>query len=72
MAIIKDFIELNQGSIQVVSGRGFIEYKGNYVERYLLKTPFLGTIVNMKFNFDDNKKYSLKSEHKPIDKNDLL
>ena len=72
LAIIKDFIELNQGSIQVVSGRGFIEYKGNYVERYLLKTPFLGTIVNMKFNFDDNKKYSLKSEHKPIDKNDLL
>lgn len=72
LAIIKDFIELNQGSIQVVSGRGFIEYKGNYVERFLLHTPFPGTIVNMKFNFDDNKKYSLKSEHKQIDKNDLL
>lgn len=72
LAIIKDFIGLNEGSIQVVSGRGFIEYKGASVERFLLATPFPGTVVNMKFNFDDNKKYFMKSENRPIDKNDLL
>ncbi len=72
LAIIKDFIGLNEGSIQVVSGRGFIEYRGTSVERYLLKVPFPGTVVNMKFNFDDNKKYFMKSENRPINKNDLL
>ena len=72
LAIIKDFIGLNEGSIQVVSGKGFIEYHGTSVERNLLTTPFPGTVVNMKFNFDDNKKYYMKSENRPIDKNDLL
>jgi hypothetical protein len=72
LAIIKDFIGLNEGSIQVVSGKGFIEYHGTSVERYLLTTSFPGTVVNMKFNFDDNKKYYMKSENRPIDKNDLL
>lgn len=72
LAIIKDFIELNQGSIQVVSGKGFIEYRGATVERFLMSTPFPGTIVNMKFNFNDNKRYFMKSENEPVDKNDLL
>lgn len=72
LAIIKEFIELNKGSIQVVSGCGFIEYCGDSVERFLLNTPFPGTVVNMKFNFDDNKHYSLKSEQENIDLNDLL
>lgn len=72
LAIIRDFIELNEGSIQVVSGRGFIEYRGKSVERFLLPMPFPGTVVNMKFNFDDNKKYYMRSENMPIDKNDLL
>ena len=72
LAIIKDFIELNQGSIQVVSGFGFIEYCGGSVERISLQKSFPGTIVNMKFNFDDNKKYYMKSEIQQIDKNNLL
>lgn len=72
LAIIKDFIALNKGSIQVVSGRGFIEYRGDQVERFLLNTPFGGTIVNMKFNFDDNNKYYMTSECQPFDNNDLL
>ena len=72
LAIIKEFIELNQGSIQVVSGFGFIEYREGSVERASLQIPFPGTIVNMKFNFDDNKKYYMKSEIQQIDKNDLL
>lgn len=72
LAIIKDFIALNNGSIQVVSGRGFIEYRGKQVERFLLDTSFGGTIVNMKFNFDDNKQYFMTSERQTFDKNDLL
>ena len=57
LSIIKEFIELNEGSIQVVSGRGFIEYNGKKVEQSLLQRPFQGTLVNMRFNFDDDKKY---------------
>ena len=72
LAIIRDFIELNEGSIQVVSGHGFIEYRGNTVEQNLLATQFPGTVVNMKFNFNDNKNYFMKSERKPLDSNDLL
>lgn len=72
LAIIKDFIELNEGSIQVVSGCGFIEYQGSSVERFLLEKPFPGTIVNMKFNFDDDKKYYMESEKQQVDNNDLL
>lgn len=72
LAIIKDFIALNEGSMQVVSGHGFIEYRSNHVERFLLDTSFAGTIVNVKFNFDDNKKYYMTSEQQPFDNNDLL
>lgn len=72
LALIKDFIELNEGSIQVVSGLGFIEYHGNSVERFLLNNPFPGTVVNMKFNFDDNKKYFMESEKHQVDNKDLL
>ena len=69
LAILQHFIELNNGAIQVVSGQGMIEIKGKKVEQFLLDLEFPGTIVNMKFNFDDNNKYSMTSE---IDKNNLL
>lgn len=72
LAILKEFIGLNKGSIQVVSGNGMIEYKGDVVERYLLKMEFPGTIVNMRFNFDDSKDYFMTSELNNINLNDLL
>ena len=72
LAILKDFINLNGGAIQVVSGRGMIEYSGNNVEQYLLEVEFPGTIVNMRFNFDDSKNYYMTCERETINLNDLL
>ena len=72
LAILKDFIKMNKGAIQVVSGRGMIEIQGDNVEQFLLNKGFPGTIVNMKFNFDDNKNYFMKSERKEYNANDLL
>lgn len=63
---------MNDGSIQVVSGCGMIEIRGNDVEQYLLEEEFPGTIVNMKFNFDDKKEYFMTSERKEYNINDLL
>lgn len=72
LAILKDFIKLNNGAIQVVSGSGMIEFSGSETERFLLYTDFPGTIVNMKFNFGDPKTYLMKSEREHINMNDLL
>lgn len=72
LAILKDFISMNSGSIQVISGKGMIEYHGDKVEQFLLNVEFPGTIVNMKFNFDDPKRYFMESEKENINLNDLL
>ena len=62
LAILKDFMALNEGEIQMVSGDAMIEYKkGEFYETPLVKA-FPGTIVNLKFNCADQKSYSLKNE----------
>ena len=72
LAILKDFIRMNNGELQVVSGFGMVEYDGRKSEQSLLEMLFPGTIVNMKFNFDDQKNYYMASESKDINMNDLL
>lgn len=72
LAILKDFIKMNNGAIQMISGNGMIEIHGDEVEHFLLNMEFPGTIVNMKFNFDDNKNYYMTSERKDYNVNDLL
>lgn len=72
LAILKDFIKLNNGAIQMISGIGMIEIQGDKVEHFLLDEEFPGTIVNMKFNFDDNKNYFMASEREEYNINDLL
>lgn len=71
LAILKQFIELNKGCLQVVSDDAFIEFNETGVYTQKLSTQFPGTIVNMKFNFDDDKKY-LMAEERNIDKKNLL
>lgn len=56
----------------MISGNGMIEIHGDEVEHFLLNMEFPGTIVNMKFNFDDNKNYFMTSERKDYNANDLL
>lgn len=65
-----EFLKLNQGAMQIVSGKGMVEYRNNRLRDFDIDKPFDGTIVNMEFNFNDNKNYRLVNE--PIDMDNLL
>lgn len=67
---ILDFLKLNQGAMQIVSGKGMVEFRNNRLVDYRLSKSFDGTIVNMEFNFDDDKNYRLAGEY--IDPTNLL
>lgn len=70
LAILKDFVRMNNGCLQMVSGTAFLDFSSESMESYLLDVSFPGTIVNMKFNFNDNKNYFMESER--VNLNDLL
>ena len=70
LAIICDFMNLNKGTLQIISGKGFIEYENSRHKRLNLNNPFPGTIVSMRFNLADKKAYFLKEEK--IDLKNLL
>lgn len=69
-SILMEFLKLNEGEMQIVSGNGMVEFKKGNLYNYTLTKPFEGTIVNMRFNFDDSHKYRLVSEK--VDINNLL
>lgn len=70
LSLLKEFIELNQGALQMVSASGFVEYAEGTTREYDLGTDFPGTIVNVEFNFSDPKRYWMASE--TLDLNNLL
>lgn len=70
LSLLKEFIELNQGALQMVSASGFVEYAEGTTREYDLGTDFPGTIVNVKFNFSDPNRYWMASE--TLDLNNLL
>lgn len=65
LKLIKELILKNGGKVQIVSGDGFWEFSqsGHVTEE--LNYSFPGTIVNLTFNVNDDKKYYLASEIKP-------
>ena len=63
---------MNKGSLDIISGNGWVYMNGEIEETHLLKTSFPGTIVNLNFNFDDQDYYYLTSEKQSIDINDIL
>lgn len=67
LAIIFEFIELNQGKIQVISSDGYYEYSRGKIVKKTLNYVFDGTVVNIKFNFSDTNKYYLKEEEENFD-----
>lgn len=70
LSILKDFLALNRGAMQIVSGTGMVEFKNDKLTDYTLNKSFDGTIVNMEFNFNDDKNYRLANE--TVDLSDLL
>lgn len=62
LAILKEFITLNNGTFQIVSDNGFYEYSEKQEVYRTLYAPFPGTIVNMKFRTNDRRSYYLSTE----------
>jgi len=62
LAMLREFVILNKGKIQVVSDNGFYNFdsKGETVKEFYGSFP--GTVVNVQFRTDDPNSYSLKRE----------
>ncbi len=62
LSLIRAFIKLNEGAIQIISSNGLWEEKKGLTSSTNLKSRFLGTIITMEFNLSDTKLYILNSE----------
>ena len=67
LKLIKDFIQLNQGKIQIVSRFGFYEYSTAGESFSKMEEDFPGTCVNIEINTADKNSYCLNSELKTED-----
>jgi hypothetical protein len=63
LKLLREFITLNKGCIQVVSDKGFWEQdsNGNVITK-AFSYPFPGTVVNIEINTADKNTYALSSE----------
>lgn len=62
LALLKEFIAKNHGTMQIVSGDGFYSFSATGEESATLDFEFPGTIITMEFKTDDKNSYYLKSE----------
>lgn len=62
LAILKEFVILNKGKIQIISDDGFYQLDQNEIQTRLFSGSFPGTIINMEFKTDNVTSYSLISE----------
>jgi len=64
LSLIREFLQKNNGKIQIVSSNGFWEQAGEKVKEACFERPFVGTIVNLEINIADRASYCLASEIK--------
>lgn len=62
LKLLRDFISLNKGRIQIVSDAGYWEFANGSVRTRRFGTPFPGTVVNLEINTADRRSYCLPSE----------
>jgi len=73
LKLIRKFLELNKGKVQIISGNGFwSQNKINTTFAKSLDKKFDGTIVNLEFNIDDNFSYFAKEEINNINNEDIF
>ncbi len=66
LSLIRDFLVLNKGKIQIVSAMGYWEQnQESIVDLLKINHKFEGTIVNLEFNLNDKNSYLLKEEIDP-------
>lgn len=62
LGLIREFLSLNGGSLQIISSNGFWQEKNGIKFEGAFRNRFLGTIVTLEFNLNDKKSYVLSSE----------
>ena len=62
LKLLCKFIDLNGGSIRIVSDAGFWQRKGEQYVTKPLRNPFPGTVVSVEINTADKHTYGLPSE----------
>ncbi len=62
LALLKEFIEKNNGKMQIISDDGFYQFDINGEQMSIFKGEFPGTIVNLQIKTDDQNSYILKNE----------
>jgi hypothetical protein len=60
--LIKDFIALNNGKLQIVSRYGFYQFTAQGESVTKMQNDFPGTCLNIEINTSDTCQYCLKSE----------
>lgn len=67
LGIIFDFINLNQGKIQIISANGYWELREKKIAKVDMNFSFAGTIANLEFDLKDDSLYSLADETVSLD-----
>jgi len=67
LKLLREFIIMNQGRIQIVSDKGYWELSGGKASTRSFLNPFPGTTVNIEINTADTNSYCLSSEIRPED-----
>ncbi len=62
LKLIKDFIRINKGKLQIVSRYGYYEFSSRGASVQKMDYDFRGTSVNIEINTQDTSSYCLKSE----------
>lgn len=73
LKIIRKFLSINKGEIQIISANGFWQKdKNNSIFVQKLDNYFAGTNVNLEFNLDDRFSYITKEEVQKLKKEDIF
>lgn len=67
LKLLRQFIELNEGSLSVVSGTGYWSQSPKGVTRSEMSAAFPGTLVTIEVNTSDPKSYEMVSSINPED-----
>ncbi|WP_321931569.1 ATP-binding protein [Paraburkholderia guartelaensis] len=62
LKLLQEFVELNQGKVQIVSRYGYYEFDGKRQKFEKMDGDLRGTTVNLEINTNDKRSYALKSE----------
>jgi len=67
LKLLREFIKMNKGKIQIVSDKGYWELSEGEASSKSFDEPFRGTTVNIEINTADTRSYCLSSEIQPED-----